>query len=166
MNQRKANVEPVVYWVDSSGAMMMAPDTRMKPFIGWRRVECTTVGEIEQFSRRFAAQEFDKFRSMKIEEHLRSQSKRELLRANCKLRLAQGCISPVDEAANRRILASLDRQDANLYKLLANEPDLVRGCLEIERKEQPIGAAAWQGKKRGLQDEELNLIASLTEGVR
>ena len=160
--QRKAQVEVVVYWVNVAGELMLAPDTNMPPFRGWRRVECHTVAEIEAFSRRMAQQEFSKFRSLKVEEHLRHRERRERIRNNCLLRLAQGCISAADEAATRRTLASINAKDELLYKLLASEPDLTRGSLVIEQREQPIGRAAYSGKKRGLQPNDLNLISQLS----
>ena len=158
--------EALVYWVNLAGELMLAPDTRMRPFIGWNRVECTTVGEIEQFSRRMAQQEFQRFKSLKVEEHLRASKRREELKANCKLRLAKGCISAADEHATKMTLKNLERKDAMLYKLLTEEPDLTRGCLTIEKEEAKIGPAAWQGKRKGLADGELGLVAALAGSTR
>lgn len=155
--------ESVVYWSNMAGELMLAPDTLMKPFRGWMRHEAKTAAEIEAFSRRFARQEFDKFRSMKIEEHLRSKAKREALRANCELRLAKGCISKIDEQITRQTLKSLEIKDQMLYKLLTDEPDLSRGSLMIERYEQPKVEAMTQKKRRGLSDDEVNLVGKLAE---
>jgi hypothetical protein len=158
--------EVVVYWRNQAGELMIAPDIRMPPFKGWVRIECETVADIEQFSRRFAAQEYRKFRNTKFEEHMRSQRKRDQLKANCRLRLAQGCISPADEQMTRKTLESLERKDRIFYQMLASEPDLTRASLAIERQEQPTGAAQYRagkvnGKQQGLADEELNQIAAL-----
>jgi|SRR6185369_210967 len=153
--------ESVVYWCNMAGEIMLAPATNMPPFQGWMRFEAKTVSEIEQISRRLARQEFERYRSQRVEEHLRSLARRERLRDNCKLRLAKGCISPADEAATRRTLESLDAKDKLLYQLIATEPDLSRASLVIERKEAPIGAAAWQGKRRGLADSEVGMMAQL-----
>jgi len=157
--------ESVVYWINRyTREMMIAPDTRLKPFTGWDRVECRTVREIEDFSRRLAAQEFEKFRSLKVEEHLRYKAKRDQLRANCELRLAKGCISAADEFATRRTLKNLDLKDELLYKLLSNEPDLSRASLEIEKYEAGTIKGNTQ-KRRGLADEEVNAANRLVEGV-
>jgi hypothetical protein len=158
--------EAVVYWRNRKGELMIAPDIRMPPFLGWTRIECRTVAEIEEFSRRFAAQEYRKFRNMKVEEHMRSQKKRDQLKANCRLRLAQGCISPADEAMTRKTLESLERKERIFYRMLADEPDLTRSSLVIERQEQPTGAAQYSvgrvnGKRQGLADHELNEVAAL-----
>lgn len=158
--------EMVVYWVRPSGEMMMAPDTRMAPFLGWRRVECKTVSEIENFSRRFAAQEFTKFRNMKIEEHVRAQKRLNDIENNCKLRLAKGCISANDEALTRRTLQGIDRKRTTLYNLIANEPDLTRSCLNIEKYDAGKLAQMSEGKRRGLADSEVDGMAQLIEGVR
>jgi len=161
---KKAQIESgTVYWQHPSGEVMLAPDTRMKPFKGWQRVECKTTGEVERFSRRMAIQEFQKFRSMRVEEHLRSRDKREQLKANCRLRLAQGCISTEDERLTRQTLASLERKDEAFYKMLVDEPDLTRASLVIERKEEAIGLAQFSGKRKGLADTELNSMAKLAE---
>jgi hypothetical protein len=158
--------EAVCYWVDMTGQLMLAPDTRMKPFPGWHRVECRTTGEIENFSRRMAKQEFERFRSMKVEEHLRYRDKRQEIISNCKLRLAKGCISQADEYATRMTLRNLELKDELLYKLLATEPDLSRASLEIEKYDAATIKARSQGKHQGLRDEEVNSVAQLMEGVR
>lgn len=161
-----AEKEMVVYWANSRGDLMMAPDTRMVPFLGWRRVECKTVSEIEQFSRRFARQEFEKFKSMKIEEHVKAQKRLNEIETNCKLRLAKGCISATDEAITRRTLQGIDRKRSRLYEMIANEPDLSRSCLTIEKFEAGKIAQMSEGKKRGLADDEVDGMAKLIEGVR
>jgi|SRR5208337_2142972 len=155
-----------VYWEHNlSGQLMVAPDSRMKPFPGWRRVQCETISEVEQFSRRMAAQEYAKFRNMKVEEHMRSASARERLRSNCKLRLAQGCISAEDERLTRQTLASLDDKDRLLYRIIADEPDLTRASLIIEQQEESTSAVSCLNKKRGLQDNEVNQIGKLVEAM-
>lgn len=155
--------QTVVYWVDSAGQLMLAPDTRMKPFRGWRRYECKTVAETEDFSRRMARQQYQKFRSMKVEEHMRSQKKRDQLKANCRIRLAAGCISNEDERLTRQTLQSLERKDAIFYKLITDQPDLTRASLTIEQKESPVGMAEFSGKKRGLLDHEVNPVSRMAE---
>jgi hypothetical protein len=153
----------VVYWQHPSGELMLAPDTRIKPFIGWRRIECKTVADIEQFSRRMASQEYKKMRSMRVEDHMRSQSYRDRLKANCRLRLASGCISQEDELMTRRTLQNLERKDELFFKMLADEPDLSRASLVIERQEEVIGMAKYARKRRGLSDEEVNPVSKLAE---
>jgi hypothetical protein len=145
---------------------MIAPDTRIAPFRNWTRIECQTVKETEFYSRKLAQQEFDKFRSMKVEEHLRYREEREKRKANCRLRLAKGCISEADEYATRLTLKNLELKDELLYKLLANEPDLSRASLEIEKYDHATIKARGQGKRAGLADHELNIAAKLAEGVR
>jgi hypothetical protein len=149
-----------------AGDLMLAPDTRMKPFAGWTRVECRTTSEIENFSRRMARQEFEKFRGMKVEEHLRYREQREKIKANCKLRLAKGCISEADEYATRMTLRNVELKDELLYKLLASEPDLSRASLEIEKYDAQTIRARSGGKRQGLADEEVNTVGKMLEGVR
>jgi hypothetical protein len=155
--------QAVVYWAHPSGELLVAPDTRMRPFRGWRRIECKTVSEIEQFSRRMALQEANKMRQMTVEEHMRSQAYRDRLKANCRLRLASGCISADDEAMTRKTLQNLERKDEAFYSMLASEPDLTRSSLVIERQEEPIGPAQYQRKRRGLLDSEINQVSQLAE---
>jgi hypothetical protein len=155
--------EAVVYFVDAKGELMLAPDTRMRPFRGWRRVECKTRTDIENFSRRMAAQQYQRFRSMKIEEHMRSQRKRDELKANCRLRLAAGCISQEDERLTRQTLHSLERKDAIFYDMLAREPDLTKGALLIEKYDSGKIEQMGTGKRRGLADHEINAVSQLAE---
>ena len=144
---------------------MLAPDTKMKPFRGWRRFECKTTSEIGQFSRAMAKQQYEKFRGMKIEEHLRSQRKRNEIKANCRLRLASGCISAEDERLTRQTLQSLERKDNLLYKLITDQPDLSRGSLVIEQMDESQINQKSTGKQRGLADSEVNIASQLAETV-
>lgn len=50
-----------------------------------------------------------------------------------------------------------------LYKLLTDEPDLSRGCLMIEKYEEPKVKSLTASKRRGLADDEVNLIGALAE---
>ena len=164
MNGQISSTQATVYWQHPSGELMVAPDCRMEPFRGWMRIECKTVAETEQFSRRMAAQEYQKFKVMKVEEHMRSQAFRDRMKANCKLRLAAGCISPEDEAMTRRTLQNLERKDETFYRMLP-EPDLSRASLVIERQEDVIGNAQYSRKRRGLADDELNHAGKLAEST-
>jgi hypothetical protein len=157
--------QATAWFVHPSGEIMIAPDNRMPPFRGWRRVVTKTIAETEQMSRRMARQQYDKMRSLKVEEHLRHQKKRDAIKANCRIRLAAGCISQEDERLTRMTLASLERKDEMFYRLIANEPDLSRTSLVIEQTEAPIGNAAFSGKRRGLADLEVNAISQLAESV-
>ena len=103
--------EAVVYWVSAAGSLMLAPDTRMKPFRGWRRVECQTLSEIEQFSRRMALQQYNKMRRESCGEHLRHMKRREDIKANCRLRLASGCFGTRSEPSKPGDRAARGRRD-------------------------------------------------------
>lgn len=155
--------DPVVYWVNATNELMLAPDTRMKPFRGWRRVECKTVSEIEQFSRRMALQQYKKMRNESCEEHLRHMKRREQIKANCRLRLASGCISAEDERLTRQTLTSLERKDQIFLKMIASEPDLSKASLVIEQCEEGKIKQMSNGKRRGLADEDINQVAQLAE---
>ena len=157
--------EMTVFWRHISGDLMMAPDTRMNPFPNWTRIECRTAKETEFYSRKMAAQEFAKFRSMKVEEHLRYKEKRDQIASNCRLRLAKGCISEADEYATRMTLRSVELKDELLYKLLSSEPDLSLASLEIEKYDAETIKSKGQ-KRRGLSDDEVNPVNQMLEGVR
>jgi hypothetical protein len=144
---------------------MVAPDTRMRPFQGWTRHECKTVAEVEQFSRRMARQEYQKFKTMRVEEHIRSQKKREEIKANCRLRLAKGCISAEDERLTRETLASLERKDQALYALIADQVNLDKACLTIEKQEESTSPLAVLNKRKGLSDEELSFSNRMAEAT-
>ncbi len=157
--------QAVVYWVDMGGSLMLAPDTRMKPFRGWRRVECQTLSEIEQFSRRMALQQYNKMRRESCGEHLRHMKRREEIKANCRLRLASGCISQEDERLTRQTLDSVERKERLFLKMIASEPDLSRASLVIEQHEEGAIRAMSNGKKRGLQDHEIDMVSRLAEAT-
>lgn len=165
MNGQISSTQATVYWQHPNGELMVAPDSRMKPFRGWMRIECKTIGEIEQFSRRMAAQEYNKFKGMKVEEHMRFQAFRDRMKANCKLRLAAGCISAEDEAMTRRTLQNLERKDEAFYRMLTNEPDLSRASLVIERHEESTIKTFGSKKLRGLADDELSHAGQLAEST-
>jgi hypothetical protein len=141
-----ATKERPTYWLNPrTNQVMMAPHTQMPPFKGWLRHECRTAGEIQALSRRLSKQEEDKYRKLKVEEHLREKKHLDRIKANCKLRLAKGCISPHDEEVTRHTLKSVERKEETLYRILTE--NLMTGHLEIEKKEQPLGMAAYAGKK-------------------
>lgn len=158
--------EATVFWINISGEVMIAPDSRMHPFRGWTRVECQSAKETEFYSRKLARQEFEKFRSLKVEEHLRYKARRDQIKDNCRLRLAKGCISAADEFATRNTLKNLELKDELLYKLLASEPDLSRASLEIEKYDLPTIRSASSGKRRGLADGEINTVNAMIENAR
>ncbi len=154
-----------VFWRHLSGDLMLAPATNLQPFVNWTRIECRTAKETEFYSRQLAKQEFAKFRSLKVEEHLRYREKRDHIKANCRLRLAKGCISEADELATRMTLKSQELKDELLYKLLSSEPDLSRASLEIEKYDAPT-LKAKSDKRRGLRDDEINPMNEMMKGVR
>jgi hypothetical protein len=153
-----------VFWQNFLGELMVAPDSRMKPLPGWTRHECKTVASVEEFSRRMAKQEYDKFKNMKVDEHLRSQRRREELKANCRIRLAKGCISAEDERLTRETLRSLERKDEALYRLISDQAITDRAHLVIEEKEESTANAAY-AKPRGLQDADVNAVGKLVEAM-
>ena len=158
--------EMTVFWRHLGGDLMIAPDlSRLQPFLNWTRIECRTVKETEFYSRQLARQEFAKFRSLKVEEHLRYKEKRDQIKSNCRLRLAKGCISEAYEFATRMTLKSQELKDELLYKLLASEPDLSKASLEIEKYDAATLRAKTQ-KHRGLRDDEVNPVNKMLEGVR
>lgn len=153
--------QAVVYWCSAGGELMLAPDTRMRPFRGWRRFECKTAGEIESFSRRMARQQYLRMRNESAGEHLRHAKRRDEIKANCRLRLAAGCISAEDERLTRQTLESIDRKERAFLHMLTTEPDLSRASLTIEQYEEPTIERMGNGKHRGLADEEINAVAAL-----
>lgn len=154
-----------VFWQHWTGKLMVAPDSRMNPLKGWNRIECKTTSEVESYSRQMARQEYQKFKSLKVEEHLRGQKRREELKANCRLRLAKGCISAEDERLTRETLRSLERKDDLLYQIIREEPDYACAHLLVEETEESTSPSAILNKKRGLQDEDINFIGKLSESV-
>ena len=106
--------DATVFWMNFQ---MLAPDTKMPAPLNWLRIECRTVQETEFYSRKLAMQEFEKYRSMKVEEHIRYKAKRDQMRTACTLRLAQGCISEADEIRCRHYPALVRiKKDELLYK--------------------------------------------------
>lgn len=146
----RGTCEPVHFWLRVDGEIMLSPHTSMQPWPGYRLVECTNVRDIEKWSKKMRDQEEIKLRKMKIEEHLRALPEWEMRIARCERRLAEGCISSMDEAMTRHSLSSFQRKKEMLMSLMTGQGSLLEGSLEIERKEQPIGMAAFAGKKMEL----------------
>lgn len=84
---------------------------------------------------------------MKIEEHIRAVPEWDRRIVNCRMRLAKGCISDMDEAMTRSTLASFERKKELLMSLMMGQGSLLEGCLEIEKHSAPIGMAEFQQKK-------------------
>lgn len=147
----RGQVEPVVFWIREDGHLMLAPHTLMVPFPGYQKVECSSVREIEKWSRRMAQQEENNLRGLKVEEMMRSLPRWEQIITNCKLRLAHGCISNADEAVTKHTLASMERKKAKLIEIMMGNTSVAESSLAIENKEAPIGMAEYQQKKVVLQ---------------
>ncbi len=146
----RGTCEPVVFWLRKDGDLMMAPHTDCTPLPGYQKVECTTVREIEKWSRKLAEIEEFKMRKLKIEELLRAKPEFERRITNCRLRLAKGCISDADEAYTRNTMASFQRKLDVLVKLAAGGIKLTEGALTIERREETTGMALYNRKKVSL----------------
>lgn len=144
----RGTVETVVFWLRADGDLMLAPHTLVKPFPGYRKVECTTIAEISKWSKRMAEQEEGKLRKLKIEEMLRALPRLEQIAANCRLRRATGYISDRDRVVSEATLVSVERKRELLMKIMTGScASLSEGALEIEKTEAKIGMAASQAKK-------------------
>lgn len=155
-----------IFWENHrTGEVMLAPATNVRPFRGWVRKECQTVAETEQFSRRLARLEFNKYKMMRVEEHLRSAERRRQLIANCRLRLASGCISAADEEATRRILKNQLKKEELFYQFLAEKPDYARGHLAIEAMDDSAIRQKADGKRRGVDMGEMDSVSKLLEAT-
>jgi len=143
----KGQCEPVVFWARSDGDLMLAPHTDMPCLPGYQRIECTTPSAIEKMSRKMAAIEENKMRGLKVEEQLRALPKWEQIVTNCKLRLAKGCVSKMDEAMTQSTLERVEKKIALFRTLLVGDLMLTEGALEIERTSTKVGMAQFGGKK-------------------
>lgn len=143
----RGQVEPVIFWLRGDGDLMLAPHTLMPCFPGYQRIECSTIADIERYSKKMAIQEENKLRGLKIEEMVRALPKWEQIISNCKLRLAAGCISNADEALTRSTLASMERKRAKLIEIMVGGSTMSESSLVIEQKEAPVGMAEFSQKK-------------------
>lgn len=145
----KGQCEPVVYWIDATGEVMLAPHPEYPPFKGWVRHEAATVADIRRLSRTLREQEEARMRGMTIREHLRAQKKFDEQEARIKLHKAQGYASANDRWICERILANIERRRAILMQLLTDSStEFLTGCLGIEKKEAPTGMAAFSATKK------------------
>lgn len=142
--------ETVAFWLRSDGELMLSPHTSMQPWPGYRLIEATNVREIEKWSKKMRDQEEIKLRKMKIEEHVRALPEWERRIASCRMRLAKGCISSMDEAMTKHSLASFERKKDLLMSLMTGQGSLLEGCLEIEKADRPTGMAEFAQKKTEL----------------
>jgi hypothetical protein len=149
----KVHNETLVYYVSPKGEIMLAPDNRVMPehlgLAGWHSFEAKTAREKEDVAARMASQLYQKKKQMKIEQRIREQQHRDILRSSARLRLANPR-SPLDAECNKAILRKMDQDDENFFKELAKEFDPANRTsgLEIEFKEAPTGWAAQRGEKR------------------
>jgi hypothetical protein len=149
----KTHNEVLVYYVSPKGEIMLAPDNRVMPrdlgLKGWHAFEAKTAREKDDVATRMAAQLHARQRQMKVEQRMREQQHRDILRSSARLRLANPR-SEFDAVCNKAILRKMDEDDDQFFKDLAKEFDPTNRTsgLEIERKEAPIGWAAQRGEKR------------------
>jgi len=149
----KVHSETMVYYVSASGEIMLAPDNRVMPrhlgLKGWHSFEAKTAKEKDDVASRMAAQLYAKKRQMKIEQRIREQQHRDILRSSARLRLANPK-SALDAECNKAILRKMDQDDDEFFRDLVKEfdPASRTSGLECEFKESPTGWAAQRGEKR------------------
>ena len=145
--------QTLVYYVSPLGEIMLAPDNRVMPrhlgLKGWHSFEAKTAREKEGVATRMAAQLHAKKRQMKVEQRIREQQHRDILRSSARLRLANPK-SALDCECNKAILRKMDQDDEQFFKELTEEfnPANRTSGLEMEFKEAPTGWAAGREEKR------------------
>lgn len=149
--------ETLAYFVNRySGEIRLSPDNRISDpeKLGWNPTEwgfyeANTAREKDAVSGRMAAQLYEKKKSMKVEQHLREQRKRNELRASAQIRLAQAP-TKLDAMCNQSIIARIDADETQFFKDLAEEFSSAERTsgLEIEFRAKPTGFWAERGDKQ------------------
>jgi len=148
--------ETTVFYVSPAGEVQIAPDNRCTDPArmgkkGWHAVEAKTAKEKEYYAAKMAEQLWLKKKDMKIQQHMREQSRRNELRASAQIRLAKSP-SKLDALCNQKIIERMDEDESKFFKLLCEEFDPTKRTsgLEMEFKEATIGFAARGEKRAGL----------------
>jgi hypothetical protein len=149
----KVHDETLRYYVSSSGEIMLAPDNRVMPshlgLKGWHSFEAKTAAEKDSVASRMAAQLHQRKKQMKVEQRMKEQAHRDILRSSARIRLANPK-SALDAECNKAILRKMDADDSQFFKDLSAEfdPSNRTSGLEMEFREAPRGWAAERGEKR------------------
>lgn len=149
--------ETLAYFVQRyTGEIRLSPDNRITDpaKLGWNPAEWSfyeakTAREKDSVSGRMAAQLYEKKKSMKVEQHMREQAKRNELRCSARLRLAQAP-TKLDAMCNQSIIARIDADESQFFKDLAEEFSSAERTsgLEMEFRDKPTGFWAERGDKQ------------------
>lgn len=149
--------ETLAYFVNKfDGEIRLSPDNRIHDpsKLGWNPAdwgfyEAKTAREKDSVSARMAEQLWNKKRSMKVQQVLREQATRDMMRASARIRLAKSP-TKLDAMCNQKILARLEDDETRLYKELTQEFSSAERTsgLEIEFRERPTGFWAERGDKQ------------------
>lgn len=149
--------ETLAYFVNRyTGEIRLSPDNCISDpaKLGWNPsewgyYEAKTAREKDSVSGRMAAQLYEKKKSMKVEQHMREQRKRNELRCSARLRLAQAP-TKLDAMCNQKIIQRIDADESQFFKDLAEEFSSAERTsgLEIEFRARPTGFWAERGDKQ------------------
>jgi hypothetical protein len=149
--------ETMVYFVHRfNGEIRLSPDNRIRDprKLGWNPAEwgmyeAKTAREKESISGRMAAQLYEKKKSMKVEQHMREQAKRNELRCSARLRLAQSP-TQLDAMCNQKIIERIDADETQFFKDLAEEFTSAERTSGLEMEWAPQNTSYWgrRGEKQ------------------
>lgn len=153
---RSVSNETLTYYVSPSGEYRLAPDSRITDpsklgMKGWHCFEAKTAKEKDAVALALSRQLYERKKRLDVSRRMREAGVRNMLRANAKIRMAKSP-SLRDYKKNQDIIAKMDKDEADLLKILSEEFDPSRRTsgLEMEFSSAPLGRAARYDKRQGL----------------
>lgn len=147
-----------VYFAHSSGRLMPAPDTRMRPEQcglnpnQWRRCEAVGIREIEKVSLILSKQMWEDKKARMVTAKLREMEFLQQRATTARIRAAQS-FSAKDVEANRMLEQKWKKKHDQAIELIVSEFDPLRRntALEMELKDEPIVAHHFGQKHQGVR---------------
>lgn len=134
LNYRNAagTIEPVIYFENKRGRVIVAPDTRHPTPVGYERKECRTLAEVDALTRRVNSQDQAHFDDLMEKDRLIMQSKREKIKATLGQRLLAIDCSAIERSFIKGAFAYFDRKERESAKCV------VRGYFSQREYDHPL----------------------------
>lgn len=125
-------IEPVIYFENKRGRVIVAPDTSHPTPEGYQRRECRTLAEVDALTRRVNAQDQAHFDDLMEKDRRIMQLKRESIKAKLSQRLLAIDCTPIERAFIKGAFAYFDRKERESAKCI------VRGYFSQREYDHPL----------------------------
>lgn len=109
-------IEPVIYFENKEGKIIIAPDVRHPTPDGFERKECRTLAEIDKITRQMNSQDKQEWEMLNAKDRARFHDRREAIRTKLRQRMLAVDCSQFERRFIQHAMAYMDRKQEELYR--------------------------------------------------